>query len=255
MKFNQRNIYISPKAVIGNNVKIGDNTTIYDNVRIGDDTIIANDCIIGEPANDYYFDSGYENAETNIGANCLIRSGAIVYADVQLGDGFSCGHRVTIREKTVFGKNCRVGTLSDIQGYVRFGDHCWLHSNVFVAQYTEVGNFVFLYPHVMLANDKYPPSNNVKGATIGDYSQVAANSTVLGGITIGQHVLVGAASLVMKDAPDYALILGNPGKQIKDVRDLISKETNKPHYPWPENFERGMPWEGVGYQNWIQQNH
>ena len=42
MKFNNRNVFISPNAIIGNNVKIGDNSTIYDNVSIGDNAIIAN---------------------------------------------------------------------------------------------------------------------------------------------------------------------------------------------------------------------
>ena len=55
MKFNNRNVFISDKAKIGNNVRIGDNTLIYDNVIIKDNCIIANDCIIGEPTNGYYF--------------------------------------------------------------------------------------------------------------------------------------------------------------------------------------------------------
>ena len=59
MKFNNKNIYISPKAKIGKNVKIGDNTSIYDNVVISDNTIITNDCVIGEPLQDYYFNNNY----------------------------------------------------------------------------------------------------------------------------------------------------------------------------------------------------
>lgn len=250
MKFNNRNIYISPKAVIGNNVKIGDNTTIYDNVIIKDNSIISNDCVIGEPGNDCYFKDDYENPATVIESGALIRSHCILYAGSVFGENFSTGHRVTIREKTSFGKNCRVGTLSDIQGYVTFGDYCWLHSNVHIGQQSTIGNFVFIYPYVVFTNDPHPPSNICNGPTIGDFSQVAVGTVVLPGTKIGRHCLIGAQSLIGKDVEDYQLAAGNPAKVLKDVREMKSKETGSSHYPWPYNFDRGMPWEGIGFEQW-----
>jgi acetyltransferase-like isoleucine patch superfamily enzyme len=254
MKFNKRNIYISESAQLGNNVRIGDNTSIYDNVQIGDNTVICNDCVIGEPLAGYYSDpASYTQPPTQIGANSLIRSHSILYAGINCGEFFSTGHRVTIREHTIFGDHCRVGTLSDIQGQVRFGRHCWLHSNVFVAQQSTLGDFVFLYPCVVITNDPTPPSNISRGATIDDFAQVAANSVILSGISIGEHALVGAGSLVNKDVPAYHLVVGNPGKVIKDVRDIRSRETGAAHYPWPYRFSRGMPWESIGFEAWMKQ--
>lgn len=254
MKFNSRNVFVSPKAKIGQNVKIGDNTVIYDNVEIGDNSIIANDCIIGEPGNDYYYNEGYENPITVIGKNALIRSHTIIYADSVFGDNFSTGHRVTIREKSKFGKNCRLGTITDIQGYVEFGDYCWLHSNVHIGQQSKIGNFVFIYPYVVLTNDPTPPSNICIGGTIGDFSQVAVGTVLLPATKIGRHCLVGAQSLVGGKYEDYSLIIGNPAKRIKDVREMISKKTGKSHYPWPNNFSRGMPWEEEGFDIWKVKN-
>lgn len=254
MKFNNRNIQISPKARIGNNVRIGDNTVIYDNVIIGDDTIICNDCIIGEPLNDYYFKEDYQNPETKIGAGSLIRSHTILYAGSEFGDGFSTGHRVTVREKSRFGKNCRLGTVTDIQGYVEFGDYCWLHSNVHIGQQSKIGNFVFIYPYVVLTNDPTPPSNKCIGGTIGDFSQIAVGTVLLPATEIGRHCLVGAQSLVGGKYDDYSLIIGNPAKKIKDVREMKSKETGVSHYPWPQNFDRGMPWSEMGFDIWKQKN-
>lgn len=81
MKFNNRNVFISPKAKIGQNIKIGDNATIYDNVEIGDNVIISNDCVIGEPLGKYYENiEAYHNPVTVIGNGALIRSHAIIYA-------------------------------------------------------------------------------------------------------------------------------------------------------------------------------
>ncbi len=254
MKFNNRNVFISPSANIGTNVKIGDNTTIYDNVTIGDNSIIANDCIIGEPTNAYYTDESYTNPPTFIGANALIRSHCIIYAGNNFKENFSTGHRVTIRENCNIGKNCRIGTLSDIQGYVTFGDYCWLHSNVHIGQQSTLGNFVFVYPYVVFTNDPHPPSNICVGPTVGDYSQIAVFSVLLPGVKIGKHVLVGAGSIVSRQVADYQLVTGNPAKPVKDVRELKSKETGLSHYPWPYNFDRGMPWQNMPYEDWLKNN-
>ncbi|HNE93088.1 MAG TPA: DapH/DapD/GlmU-related protein [Chitinophagaceae bacterium] len=250
MKFNNRNVFISEKAKIGNNVKIGDNTVIYDNVIIGDNSIICNDCVIGEPQNDYYFIENYNNPNTIIGNNALIRSHTIIYAGSIFGDSFSTGHRVTIRENSRFGNNCRIGTVSDIQGHVEFGNYCWLHSNVHIGQHSKIGDFVFIYPYVVLTNDPTPPSDICIGATIDDFSQIAVGSVLLPKTVIGKHCLVGAQSLVGGVYEDFSLIVGNPSKRIKDVRDLKSKDTGISHYPWPNHFSRGMPWEEEGFENW-----
>jgi acetyltransferase-like isoleucine patch superfamily enzyme len=252
MKFNNRNVFISANAEIGTNVRIGDNSTIYDNVIIGDNTIIADNCVIGEPGGEYYSNiNNYQNPKTVIGANSLLRSYTIIYSGSEFGEGFSTGHRVTIRENTKFGIKGRVGTVSDIQGNCSFGDHCWLHSNVHIGQGSKIGNFVFIYPYVVLTNDPTPPSNICDGPTIGDFSQIAVFSVLLPGVKIGQHCLIGAGSIVGKDVADYQLVVGNPAKFVKDVRDIKSRDTGKSHYPWPYNFSRGMPWEDIGFDKWF----
>jgi acetyltransferase-like isoleucine patch superfamily enzyme len=252
MKFNNRNVFISPKANIGKNVKIGDNSAIYDNVVIKDNTIIANDCVIGEPVQAYYYDDNYENPKTTIGEGSLIRSHTIIYCGCEIGDHFSSGHRVTIREFTKFG--CRIGTISDIQGFSTFGNYCWLHSNVHIGQQSTIGNFVFIYPYVVFTNDPTPPSDICVGPTVGDYSQIAVFSVLLPGVKIGKHCLVGAGSIVGKDVDDYKLVVGSPAVVKKDVREIRSRKTGGQHYPWPLRFERGMPWAGIGFEEWEKSN-
>ncbi|WP_457617683.1 DapH/DapD/GlmU-related protein [Lutibacter sp.] len=254
MKFNNRNVFISPSAKIGKNVRIGDNVSIYDNVIVKDNTTICNDCVIGEPLSDYYDNDSYQNPTTIIGKSTMLRSHCIIYAGTELGNNFSSGHRVTIREYTKFGNNCRVGTVSDIQGHSSFGNHCWLHSNVHIGQKSTIGNFVFIYPYVVLTNDPTPPSNICNGPTIGDYSQIAVFSILLPGVKIGKHALIGANSVVGKNVEDYQLVMGSPAKFIKDVREIKSRETGEQHYPWPQHFERGMPWEGIGFNEWEKSN-
>ena len=254
MKFNNRNVFISSSAKIGKNVRIGDNTIIYDNVEIGDDSIVCNDCVIGEPLNDYYNNPDYKNPSTIIGNNAMIRSHKIIYAASQFGENLVTGHRVTIRENCKIGQNFSVGTLSDLQGYLEIGNFCRFHSNVHIGQRSKIGNYVFIYPYAVFTNDPHPPSNLLIGPTVGDYTQIAVFSVLLSGVRLGQHVLVGAGSIVAKDVEDYQLVVGNPAKPIKSVLEIVSRETGKSHYPWPYNFKRGMPWEETGFEDWLKGN-
>ncbi|MFI5172639.1 MAG: hypothetical protein ACHQFW_09620 [Chitinophagales bacterium] len=254
MKFNNRNVNISKKAAIGTNVRIGDDTIIYDNVVVEDGSVICNNCIIGEPENAYYSETSYENAFTRIKKNALIRSHTIIYSGCTLGENFSTGHRVTIREQTYFGDNCRVGTLSDIQGFAEFGNYCWIHSNAFIAQYTSVKDFVFIYPQVCFANDPHPPSSINRGPSIDNFAQIGAKSIILAGVKIGTHALVGAGSVVVDNVGAHQLVLGNPAKYIKDVREIKSREFDGMQYPWPYHFDRSMPWKEIGFEKWLGQN-
>jgi acetyltransferase-like isoleucine patch superfamily enzyme len=252
MKFNNKNITIGNNVKIGKNVKIGDDAIIYDNVVIGDDSIICNNCVLGEPLNDYYQNENYTNPSTVIGSKSLIRSHTIIYASNIIGDYFVTGHRATIRENCSFGHHCSVGTLCDIQGYSTFGNYCRLHSNVHIGQRSTVGNFVFISPYVVFANDPTPPSNILKGPTIGDYSQIAVGVVVCPCIKVGQNCLLGAHALINKDVQDFSVIVGNPGRYHCDIRAIPSRENAGMHYPWMYNYERGMPWAGLGYESWVK---
>jgi len=252
MKFNGRNIFVHPRAKLGRNVKIGDNAAIYDGAEIGDDAIICNDVAIGEPLAAYYRDPNYENPPTVIGPNALVRSHSIIYAGCTLGPGFSSGHRVTIRENTIIGERCSIGTLSDIQGSVTIGNYCRLHSNVHVSQTSSIGDFVFLYPFSVMTNDPYPPSEDIQGGRIGSYTQVGVHAVILPGVQVGENCLIGANSVVRKRLPDFSLASGDPAKVVMDVRNYVVMGKGKP-YPWMSRFERGMPWEGIGYETWIAQ--
>lgn len=252
MKFNNKNIYIDPNCKIGKNVKIGDNSVIYENVEIGDNTIIANDCIIGEPINDYYHNEAYKNPKTIIGNNSLIRSHAIIYSGSIFGANFQTGHRVTIRENTIIGRNCVIGTNNDIQGECEIGDYCRFQSFVNVGQKSKIGNFVFLYPFVVLTNDLTPPCDDFYGVTVGDFAVISTATIIIAGKSIGRHSLIAANSVVNIDIPEDSFVAGNPSKILGKLSRMPFFSNGKRHYPWPNSFDRGMPWKENGYNEWLK---
>ena len=254
MKFNNINVHLGKNVNIGKNVKIGDNTTIYDNVTIEDNTIICNDCVIGEPTNKYYHDEKYENPETVIGKNSLIRSHCILYAGSTFGEGLNTGHRATIREGMKIGSHCLISTLVDIQGNSAIGDYTRIYSNVHICEFSKIGSYVFIYPFTIFTNDPRPPSNTYKGPSIGDYTIIAVHSSILPGVEIGENCLIGANSVVNRNVDSFSFVAGSPARYISDVRKIRSNEHEGFQYPWMKNFDRGMPWSGISFEEWEKNN-
>lgn len=246
------NCIVEDGAVIKNNVFIDSNTIIRAGVVIGEGTSIGSNCIIGEYQMDFYKDHEYHEHILTIGKNSLIRSGSIIYNGSSIGDHFQTGHQVTIREKASIGNHVSVGTLSDIQGNCKIGNYVRLHSNVHIGQLSEIDDYVWIFPYVVLTNDPTPPSENFVGVHVKSFAIVATSAIIMPGIEIGQDSLVAAGAIITKNVEPYAVVAGNPGKQKSDVRKIKNKITGEPVYPWRQNFDRAMPWENIGFEKWYE---
>ena len=225
---------ISPKAKIGKNVEIGPSTIVYDNVVIGDNSIIGAFCEIGV-AN--HLSKGEPLV---IGANANIRSHSIFYEGSYFGEGLTTGHRVTVRELVKAGKNLQIGTLSDLQGHCEIGDYVRFHSNVHIGQKSKIGNFVWIFPYVVLTNDPHPPSDNLQGVTVKDFAVIATMSVILPGAIIEEGCLVGAHSTVKNASEPHSIYLGSPAKNIGATSKIKLQDGNSA-YPWTKHFTRGYP--------------
>ena len=241
-----------PDVTIGKKVIIGHGSIIYPNVIIGDNTIIGPYCTLGEPIGSFYKEHSaraerHDFKNTIIGQNSIIRSHSIIYENVEIGEGYQCGHRVTIRERTSIGIICSIGTQTDIQDNVRLGNYVRVHSSVFMGQYTVIEDYVWIYPYVVLTNDRHPPVYHPRGVTIKEYAVISAASVILPGVIIGKDALVGAHSVVTKDVNDEMLVIGNPAKVKCCVRD-IRDENGIQIYPWRDHLkeDRGYPWQIKG---------
>jgi acetyltransferase-like isoleucine patch superfamily enzyme len=251
------NVTIKEGCILEDNIVIGDNvyvdfgTIIHSNVTIGEGTFIGARCILGEYIVDFYDDYVNKRHPLYIGRQSLIRSETIIYGENYLGDNLQTGHRVTIRENSKIGAHVRIGTLSDIQGYCEIQDYVNIHSNVHIGQKSIVKRYAWIFPYVVLTNDPTPPSNSLAGVTIEEFAVVATGTVVLPGKIIGEGALIGAGAVVTKNINNDSIAVGNPAKEhgkTDKIKDDISGESV---YPWRYTFDRGMPWEGIGYENWI----
>lgn len=246
------NCIIEDNVTIGDHVYIDHNTIIRRDVQLGSDSTIGANCIIGEYQMDFFRDRKYHKHELIIGNNAIIRSGSILYAGSQIGDNFQTGHQVTIREKTVIKNNVSIGTLSDIQGKCEIGNYTRLHSNVHIGQASKIDDCCWIYPYVVLTNDPTPPSEIEWGVHVHSFSIIATNSIVLPGIEIHGDSLIGAGTLVNRDVEKFSVVVGNPGRCKGDIREIKNKETGENYYPWRYHFDRAMPWQNYGFDDWFE---
>lgn len=189
-----------------------------------------------------------------IGKNSLLRSETIIYGDNDFGEALQTGHRVTIREKSKIGNHVRIGTLSDIQGHCEIQDYVNMHSNVHIGQKSIIKKYAWIFPYVILTNDPNPPSEDLLGVTVEEFAIIATSTVVLPGKIIGEGALVGAGSVVTKDVSANMIAVGNPAREKGSTEKIRNDVTGQQVYPWQYTFDRGMPWQGIGYEKWLSEN-
>ena len=235
---------VSADADIGRGVTVEPYCIVHANVSIGDGSFIGSHSVLGSPTADFHADPAlYEPQPCRIGRNAVVRSHAVIYAAVEVGDDFSCGHRITIREGSRIGDGVQIGTDSDIQGYLTIGSFARLHSGVFVAQHATIEELVWIFPHTILLNDPHPPSDTCTlGPTLRRFCVVGAGSTIFPAVEVGEGALVGAMSLVRHDVPPHTVVAGVPAREFGATMDVACDEGRLENvYPWWRQFRRGYP--------------
>lgn len=139
---------------------------------------------------------------------------AVIAEDCQIGDGTSIWHHAQIREGALVGQNCVLGKCVYVGAGVKIGSGVKIQNGATIYRGVTIEDDVFIGPHVVFTNDKYPRafsgSWEVIPTLVRRRASVGANATILCGVTIGTYSMVGAGSVVTRDVAPHALVAGNP---------------------------------------------
>ncbi len=150
--------------------------------------------------------------------NFFVHESSYVDEGVVIGAGTKIWHFCHIQRGAKIGAKCIFGQNCNVADEVVIGNNVKVQNNVSIYTGTIIEDDVFLGPSCVLTNVSNPRSQVLRhslyektlirrGATIG------ANATIVCGITLGRYSFIAAGAVVTKDVPDYAFIVGVPGKQ------------------------------------------
>ena len=175
----------------------------------------------------------------------FVHESAFVDDEVEIGEGTTIWHVSHILKNSRIGRDCRIGQNVVIGPNVNIGNGVKIQNNVSVYEGVTLEDGVFCGPSMVFTNvynprsdirrmDELRPTLVRRGATLG------ANCTVVCGITIGEYAFIGAGTVVTRDVPNFALVVGNPGRiagwmcacgnRIEFNRDVGSCRACQKHY-------------------------
>src|SRR5512137_1715302 len=127
------------------------------------------------------------------------------------------------------GDNSKVGTFVEIQKGASVGRNCKISSHTFICEGVTIEDDVFIGHNVAFINDSYPRATTQEGSlqTEADWkveptlvkkgASIGSGCTILANVTIGEHAIVGAGSVVTKDVPSHSIVAGNPAKFLRGI--------------------------------------
>ncbi len=151
--------------------------------------------------------------------NFFVHESSYIDSDVHVGMGTKVWHFSHILSGTRIGDKCNIGQNVLIGPDVMVGNGCKIQNNVSVYKGIELEDDVFCGPSMVFTNifnprARVPRMNEVRQTLVKKGATLGANCTIVCGSTIGQYAFIGAGAVVIKDVPNYALMIGNPARQI-----------------------------------------
>ncbi len=149
----------------------------------------------------------------------MISKTAII-KDAKIGKNTKIWHFVNIYGCNI-GENCTIGSYTEIQNNVKIGNNVTVSSHSFICSLVDIEDDVFIGHGVVTINDIHMSSRKRTGTTDEWKKTLIKKGAMIGSgavifpVTIGKNAKVGAGSVVTKDVPDHAVVVGNPAKITK----------------------------------------
>lgn len=154
---------------------------------------------------------------------------AVIDDGAQIGENTKIWHFCHICANARIGSGCNLGQSVFVGNGAIIGNHCKLQNNVNVYTGVTLEDFVFCGPSMTFTNDKTPRCKYPKDASryyltrVCEGASIGAQAVIVCGVTIGKHASIGAGAVVTRNVPDYALMVGNPARQIGWVCECGAK--------------------------------
>ena len=149
----------------------------------------------------------------------FIHESAYVDEGATVGDGTRIWHFCHVMPGAVIGNRCSLGQNVVVMNGTRLGNNVKVQNNVSIYEGVEIEDDVFCGPSMVFTNVINPRShvsrrNEYQRTVVRRGASIGANATIVCGVTLGEYAFVGAGSVVTRDVPAFALIVGVPGRRV-----------------------------------------
>jgi acetyltransferase-like isoleucine patch superfamily enzyme len=158
--------------------------------------------------------------------------------DVKLGKDVRLSKFINLYGCEV-GDGTKIGAFVEIQKNAKIGKNCKISSHSFICEGVVIEDNVFVGHGVTFINDTYPRATTEGGAlqtekdwkveptVIKKAASIGSGATILCNVTVGEHAIVGAGSVVTKDVPAYAVVAGNPARTLRKLASVHANGDTK----------------------------
>jgi acetyltransferase-like isoleucine patch superfamily enzyme len=206
---------------------------IHEGVELGDGCLIEEGAVLGKRprlrAGSSAAAAAREAGPLVIGAGAIVCCGAVVYAGAQIGAGSIIGDQAQIRERATIGADSVVGRGSSVDFDARVGERVLIQTGVYITGESVVEDDVFLGPGVVTTNDhtmgRHPRGDGLRGPVLRRACRIGGGAVLVPGVEVGSEAFVAAGAVVTADVPPRAVVIGVPGRVVREVgeEDLIER--------------------------------
>lgn len=217
-------------AVIGAGSSIGSGAVVHPGSRVGARVLVEDGAVLGKrPRLRPGSSAAGAFGDLEVADDATICSGAVVYAGAAIGVRAIVGDQSQVRERAVLGEGSVLGRGSTLDFDAVVGARVSVQTLVYITAATIVEDDVFIGPGVVMTNDdtmaRHGPRMPLRGAILRRACRVGGGVVLTPGVVIGEEAFIAAGAVVVRDVPDRAVVMGVPGRVVRQVseEDLLER--------------------------------
>jgi UDP-2-acetamido-3-amino-2,3-dideoxy-glucuronate N-acetyltransferase len=222
---------LAPGLVLGDNVKLGEGVRLGCHVVVHDGTVVGDGCeigdhvVLGKPPKLSARSSAPKEAPPalELGSGVIVGAGAVVFAGARVADGVIIGDQSFVRERSVVGSGSVVGRASAVDNDVVIGARVRVQTGVYLTAFSLIEDDVFVGPGAYTTNDdtmaRHGTDYALRGAILRRACRIGGGVVLCPGVEVGEEAFVAAGAVVTRDVPARCVVMGVPGRPVREVPD------------------------------------
>jgi acetyltransferase-like isoleucine patch superfamily enzyme len=216
---------------VGEGVRFGCHVVVHPGTVLGDGCQIGDHAVLGKPPALAAHSTAMRDvpAPLELAPGATVGAGAVLLAGARVGEGAIVGDQSFVRERAVVGPGSAIGRGSALENDVTIGARVRVQTGVYLTAFCEVEDDVFVGPGACTTNDdtmgRHGPEQPPRGARLRRACRIGGGVVLCPGVEVGEEAFVAAGAVVTRDVPARSVIVGVPGRPVREVpeADLLER--------------------------------